>query len=175
LKTERQSYEPSKVEKRLKPPSCHKKSRAASEDTSVTEASPLEDRIFPITYAGARIIVKKAGDLVPAHLKPYDLPRHAATYASRSGTPLEIVSKVLLRHANLSTTQIYLKKISDGEAIRWIDTLHGLHLPIRAELLRASVRTYQKSHLQVIQDSDGIPKKTESRMLRSRIIIREFR
>jgi integrase/recombinase XerD len=84
-----------------------------------------EDRIFPITYAAARLIVKKAGDLVGIRLKPHDLRRHAATYASRSGTPLEIVSKVLLRHANLSTTQIYLGKISDAEAIRWIDTLHG--------------------------------------------------
>ncbi len=84
-----------------------------------------EERIFPITYAAARIIVKKAGDLVGIHLKPHDLRRHAATYASRSRTPLEIVSKILLRHANLSTTQIYLGKISDAEAIRWIDNIHG--------------------------------------------------
>ena len=41
-----------------------------------------EDRIFPITYAAARIVVKKAGDLVGIHLKPHDLRRHAATYAS---------------------------------------------------------------------------------------------
>ncbi len=40
-------------------------------------------------------------------------------------TPIEIVSKVLLRHSNLSTTQRYLGKISDAEAIRWIDNLHG--------------------------------------------------
>ena len=57
-----------------------------------------DDRIFPITYAAARIVVKKAGDLVGIHLKPHDLRKHSATYASRSGTPLEIVSKVLLRH-----------------------------------------------------------------------------
>ena len=81
--------------------------------------------IFPIKYAAARIVVKKAGDLVGIHLRPHDLRRHAATYASRSGTPLEIVSKVLLRHSNLSTTQRYLGKISDAEAIRWIDSLHG--------------------------------------------------
>ncbi len=56
------------------------------------------DRIFPITYAAARIVVKKVGELVGIHLKPHGLRRHAATYASRSGTPLEIVSKVLLRH-----------------------------------------------------------------------------
>jgi site-specific recombinase XerC len=51
--------------------------------------------------------VKKAGNLVGIHLKPHDLRRHAATYASRSGTPLEIVSKVLLRHSNLSTTKLF--------------------------------------------------------------------
>ena len=84
-----------------------------------------DNRIFPITYAAARLIVKKAGNLVSIHLKPHDLRRHAATYASRSGTPLEIVSKVLLRHSNLSTTQVYLGKVSDVEAIRWIDNLHG--------------------------------------------------
>jgi integrase/recombinase XerD len=82
-------------------------------------------RIFPFTYAAARLIVKNAGDLVDIYLKPHDLRKHAATYASRSGTPLEIVSKVLLRHSNLSTTQIYLGKVSDVEAIRWIDNLHG--------------------------------------------------
>jgi hypothetical protein len=47
--------------------------------------------------------------LVGFHLKPHDLRRHAATYASRSGTPLEIVSKILLRHSNLSTTQSWEK------------------------------------------------------------------
>ena len=82
-------------------------------------------RIFPITYAAARVIVKKAGELVGIHLRPHDLRRHAATYASRSGTPLEVVSKVLLRHSNLSTTQRYLGKIIDAEAMRWIDSLHG--------------------------------------------------
>jgi len=87
----------------------------------------IGDRIFLITYAAARIVVKKAGDLVGIHLKPHDLRRHSAIYASRSGTPLEIVSEVLLRNSNLSmsATQRYLGKISDVEAIRWIDNLHG--------------------------------------------------
>ena len=85
----------------------------------------IEDRIFPITDAAARIIVKKAGELVDIRLRPHDLRRNSATYASRSGTPLEIVSKILLRHSNLSTNQRYLGKISDVEAIRWIDNLHG--------------------------------------------------
>jgi integrase/recombinase XerD len=59
------------------------------------------------------------------HLKPHDLRRHAAIYASRSGTSIEIVSKMILWHSNLSTTQRYLGKVSDTEAMRWIDNLHG--------------------------------------------------
>ncbi|NOX34725.1 MAG: site-specific integrase [Deltaproteobacteria bacterium] len=82
-------------------------------------------KIFPITYAGARLVVKKADEILDIQVRPHDLRRHAATYASRSGTPLEIVSKILLRHSNLATTQKYLGKISDSEAIQWIDHLHG--------------------------------------------------
>ncbi len=70
-------------------------------------------------------MVVKVGDMVGIKLRPHDLRRHAATYASRSGVPLEIVSKVILRHANLSTTQRYLGKVSDHEAIRWVESLHG--------------------------------------------------
>ena len=39
-------------------------------------------RIFPFTYAAARLIVKNAGELVGIYLKPHDLRKHAATYAS---------------------------------------------------------------------------------------------
>lgn len=84
-----------------------------------------EDPVFPISYVAAWSMVKKAGKLVDIELKPHDLRRHAATYASRSGTPIEIVSKVILRHADLSTTQRYLGKVDDSEAIRWIETLYG--------------------------------------------------
>jgi integrase/recombinase XerD len=84
-----------------------------------------EKRIFLITYAAARMVVKKAGKLAGIELRPHDLRRHAATYASRSGVPLEIVSKVILRHANLSTTQRYIGKISDSEASRGIENLYG--------------------------------------------------
>ena len=83
------------------------------------------ERIFPITYGTARDMVRKAGKIVNVLLRPHDLRRFAATYASRSGTPIEIVSKVILRHANLSTTQRYLGKVSDIEAMRWIENLYG--------------------------------------------------
>ncbi len=58
-------------------------------------------------------------------IPPRDLRRYSATYASRNGVPLEIVSKVILRHKDLKTTQIYLGKVSEHEAIRWMDILHG--------------------------------------------------
>ena len=83
------------------------------------------ERIFPLKYGRAREVVNKAGKLAGINLKPHDLRRHAATYASRSGTPIEIVSKVILRHSNLSTTQRYLGKVSDSEAVKWIENLYG--------------------------------------------------
>ncbi len=83
------------------------------------------ERIFPICYEAAREMVANAGSVVGIHLRPHDLRRHAATYASRSGVPIEIVSKVILRHSNLSTTQRYLGKISDTEAMKWIDNLYA--------------------------------------------------
>jgi integrase len=58
------------------------------------------DRIFPISYVVAWSMVKKSGNLVYMELRPHDLRRHAARYASKSANPIEIVSKVILRHAN---------------------------------------------------------------------------
>jgi integrase/recombinase XerD len=84
-----------------------------------------ENRIFPICYSTARFLVKGLGDKLNIHVTPHDLRRYSATYASRNGVPLEVVSKVILRHQDLKTTQIYLGKISDSEAIRWMDNLHG--------------------------------------------------
>lgn len=82
-------------------------------------------KIFPISYVAAWAMVKKAGKVLNVDLRPHDLRRHAATYASRSGTPLEIVSKVILRHADLSTTQRYLGQVDETEAMRWIESLYG--------------------------------------------------
>ena len=84
-----------------------------------------DEQIFPITYGTVRDMVKKAGKIVDILLRPHDLRRFAATFASRSGTPIKIVSKIILRHANLSTTQRYLGKVSDIEALRWIENLYG--------------------------------------------------
>jgi integrase/recombinase XerD len=83
------------------------------------------DRIFPISYSTARTLIMKSGEKIHIQISPHDLRRHSATYASRNGVPLEIVSKVILRHHDLKTTQIYLGKVSEIEAIRWMDTLHG--------------------------------------------------
>ena len=58
-------------------------------------------------------MVRKAGQLIDFELKHHDLRRHAATYVSRSVTPIEIVSKIILRHADLSKTQRYLRKVND--------------------------------------------------------------
>jgi integrase/recombinase XerD len=84
-----------------------------------------EDHVFPISYSTARMFIRKLGSKLNTSLSPHDLRRYSATYASRNGVPLEIVSKVILRHQDLKTTQIYLGKVSEHEAIRWMDILHG--------------------------------------------------
>ncbi len=94
-------------------------------DYTIQACKNPKDRIFPISYEAARMMVAKAGKMVGIQLRPHDLRRHSATYASRSGVPIEIVSKIILRHANLSTTQRYLGTISDVEAIRWIENIYG--------------------------------------------------
>jgi integrase/recombinase XerD len=70
-------------------------------------------------------MINGLGEKLGIKLNPHDLRRDSATFASRNGMPLEIISKVLLRHQNLKTTQVYLGKVSDSEAIRWMDILHG--------------------------------------------------
>ena len=49
-----------------------------------------QQRIFPITYNAARVMVNKAGELVGICLRPHDLRRFCATYASRAGTPIYV-------------------------------------------------------------------------------------
>ncbi len=42
----------------------------------------MNDGIFPISYVAARPMVKKAGIMVAIELRPHELKRHVATYAS---------------------------------------------------------------------------------------------
>jgi hypothetical protein len=58
---------------------------------------------MPLSDEAAGMMVAKAGKMVGIQLRPHDLRRHSATNASRTGVPIEIVSKIMLRHANLST------------------------------------------------------------------------
>ncbi len=93
-------------------------------DYIATQNLSSEERIFSVCYTTARTLVHSLGAKLNLNISPHDLRRHSATYASRNGVPLEIISKVILRHQDLKTTQIYLGKVSDAEAIRWIDSLH---------------------------------------------------
>ena len=81
-------------------------------------------RLFPISYGGARAALLRTAKAIGVHFQLHDLRRYAATNASRSGVPIEIVSKVILRHSNLATTQIYLGKVSDEEAFKWIEDIN---------------------------------------------------
>jgi len=83
------------------------------------------ERLFPVCYSTVRSLIRRLGDKFHVKVSPHNLRRHSATYASRNGVTLEIISKVLLRHHDLKTTQVYLGKITDSEAIRWMDVLHG--------------------------------------------------
>jgi len=94
-----------------------------AEYIQIKQVSP-ENRVFPLCYTAVRNLVTGLGKKLNVTISPHDLRRHSATYASRNGVPLEIISKVILRHQDLKTTQVYLGKISDTEAIRWMDILH---------------------------------------------------
>jgi integrase/recombinase XerD len=58
-------------------------------------------------------------------IRPHDLRRCSATYASRKGVPLEIVYELILRDQDLKTTQAYWGKVNEVEAVRWMDIIHG--------------------------------------------------
>ena len=68
---------------------------------------------------------RRPSEKVGIKLNPHDLRRHSTTFASPNEVPLELISKVLLRHEDLKTTQLYLGRVSDSEAIPWMDILHG--------------------------------------------------
>lgn len=105
------------------PPVEHIAVRLA-EYVQARQLSP-DDSVFPLCYTSVRNMVTGLGKKLNVKISPHDLRRHSATFASRNGVPLEIISKVILRHQDLKTTQVYLGKISDTEVIRWMDVLHG--------------------------------------------------
>jgi integrase len=92
---------------------------------AVSRKLSVDERVFNLCYTAVRNLVMKIGMKLNVKISPHDLRRHSATYASRNGVPLEIISKIILRHQDLKTTQVYLGKVSDTEAIRWMDILHG--------------------------------------------------
>ena len=51
-----------------------------------------DQMLFPICYSTARSLVKRLGDRMKVKIRPHDLRRHSATYASRNGVPLEVIS-----------------------------------------------------------------------------------
>ena len=52
---------------------------------------PPSKRVFPVCYETARSMVQAAGEKVGIRVRPHDLRRHVATFASRSGVPIEII------------------------------------------------------------------------------------
>lgn len=91
---------------------------------SYISKNKILNKVFDVSYSTVHRMVKSSGLLVKAKLSPHDLRRHAATQASRNNIPLEIVSKVILRHADISTTQRYLGTIDPSEASRWVEHLN---------------------------------------------------
>lgn len=73
-----------------------------------------------MTYGGARTAILRNLKFIGVHVRPRDLRRFTANHASHSGMPIEIVSRVILRHSNLVTTQIYLGRVGDEEAFKRI-------------------------------------------------------
>ena len=117
-KTGNSPSEAPRAERNARLSSSPRKFLTAPESTLLPKGSEIDQRVFLISYTAGRRAVNKSGKVVGIHLRPQTLRRHAATYASRSGKPIEIVSKVILRHAKLSKTQRYLGTVSDVEAMR---------------------------------------------------------
>ena len=83
---------------------------------------------YPNTSAGSIFPLKDQGasDRPEGGIRlPYDLRRPTATFVPRFGIPIEIVSKVIMQHAHLLTTRRYLGKVTDVEAMRWVEILYG--------------------------------------------------
>ena len=83
-----------------------------------------DQRIFKMSYSGARSMMNKIQKKFGIKLKLHDLRRFGATYASRAGVPLEIVSRNLLRHSDLKISQLYIGASSPAQTQKWLDTIY---------------------------------------------------
>lgn len=83
-----------------------------------------DDRIFPISYSGMRSMMNRINQQFKTKIRLHDLRRFAATYASRNGVPLEIISKALLRHSSCAITELYLGKLDDKQTMHFVNTLY---------------------------------------------------
>ena len=83
-----------------------------------------EDRVFPLSYSGARSLMNRINEKFNTKIKLHDLRRFAATHASRAGVPLEIISKAILRHSSTAITDTYLGKMSDSTAMQYVNGLY---------------------------------------------------
>jgi len=71
--------------------------RIGIDDVNREQRLPI-DKIFPLCYSTARAMIRKCGAEQNVVISPHDFRRHLATYVSRNGVPLEIISKGILRH-----------------------------------------------------------------------------
>ena len=83
-----------------------------------------EEKIFPISYSGARSMMNRIQQKFGIKLRLHDLRRFGATYASRAGVPLEIVSRNLLRHSCLKISSIYIGASSPQLTQKWLDQIY---------------------------------------------------
>ena len=68
-------------------------------------------------------IYQDARDWPDVKVRPRDLRRHSASYASGNGILLEVISRVILRHQDPETMQMYLGRISGAKALSLMDML----------------------------------------------------
>lgn len=67
----------------------------------------MTGKIFPITPGMIYLIIQDAATKSGMTIKPHDLRRSTAKLMLEGGAPIEQIS-VILGHANIKTTQIYL-------------------------------------------------------------------
>lgn len=100
---------------------CKRKLFSRLVDYATEAGVSNNDHVFNFSYSTGWRLISKLGKKYGIKIEPHDLRRFAATSASRAGMPLEMVSKVVLRHADLATTQLYLGTVTPAEASRAIE------------------------------------------------------